>query len=466
MPSRKGKGRQSLGFGTKSQRAQFHHEWNARLQEDYYQKRRKQQRQQQKANAAAQHKIRISQQPPKVGNSLRRLIAERQHWDRIEDRSWLYGQSQQQKRLAEADPSNGQSPSFHDTSPPGWLLYHQGSSGNSSTEDCCFAEEYRTTTTTKTPGNTKLLLFPTLQSLALHALAKALPQYLDELGVEQLHDYLSLLPGLALSTLSVLTSKSGNMTNHLCRALGNHSQVTRFSLVACAKCEETDPNWKDLQPNKALRETFLCTTTSNHHDNNNNMQQPLWVSNHAVPDSWEELVDDDEDDNNNSLEPLPYCSPQYTTPTYSYPRYCRLERLELGNLPLLQVEVVKELLLASGSTLTHLGLSGSLQYYDCGPDVLWQLSQWVPHLRVLDVSGNTGWVTEPVLRSVYDSYRASWESKSSRSKRIPTCREEAEADTATTTAPQSQPPHLIIKATGCLTRSSQILMEMEFGTLF
>jgi hypothetical protein len=509
MPSRKGKGRQSLGFGRKSQRAAFQQEWQQRLQEDYYVQVHKYERPRKSPAAAERRTFSCT-------NSLRRLIAERQFWDRVQD------DEQQVLQRQKAAPSQRLSPGS-----PGWIIYHHPADS-----DDDFAHEFLqvsnatcTSTSTSTSTSTKL---PTLQSLALTQLAKSLPAYLEALGVEQLHRYLSLLPGQALTVLSVQLSLAGTMTNDLCQVLARHSQLQRFSLCAKQQCDDCNDS---LQPNEALKRllpfqegTAIHTDTADEkrffiHNTNSKLH---------VPDSWEELLNDDDDDDEEEEEP-PFSLPFTPSPR----SLCSLERLQLGNLPFLDLHLLKQVLLTCAPRLTHLGLIKTLTYG--GPDVLRNLSQWVPLLQVLDVSGNTSWVTQPLLKAVYESFIALWISKDGHhdnrngNDRLvqdqdpldeqdfndddahhhhakllgvnPTqSRQSASSSSAAAAAaaaalpifkqsscsqhrpqPQPQPrsqhnhnlqqqqrqqPRLLIKATGCLSRSSQLLMEMEFGTLF
>jgi hypothetical protein len=175
---------------------------------------------------------------------------------------------------------------------------------------------------------------------------------------------------------------------------------------------------------------------------------------------------------------------------------------------------LKQLLMTCAPRLTHLGLGNSLTYG--GPHALLNLSQWVPHLQVLDVSGNMAWVTEPLLRTVYQSFLTLWNrgtshfdngkgnqhqdpldeqehdddhhdaklfgmdgaptqilsspSSSSSSSSLSSFKQspcfQQQQQLNNRNLQQRQQPRLLIKATGCLSRSSQVLMGMEFGTLF
>jgi hypothetical protein len=580
MPSRKGKGRQSLGFGRKSQRAAFHQEWQQRLQEDYYkyeQPRNKQHNTTKSTSMLSSRgtSTRTNTTSTSCTKSLRRLIAERQYWDRAED-------AQQQQRLQQKTKTMSSSQHM---SPVGWILTSTDS--NSDEED--FGQEFLlSTTTTTTTKNTKR--FPTLQSLALMQLAKSLPDYLEAMGVEQLHRYLSLLPGPALSILSIQLSRAGTMTNDLCQVLARHAHLQRLSLVAAAAYdptttttnntgmeEETDPSWKEWQPNIALLRLLphynnnnnnkmsavtafllaenedheilsLASSTDPNNNNNHNKTEKrglvLHPTNDVVPESWEDLLNDDDDDGTDEPFSSVPSSLWRSSSSFGTSGCCQLERLELGNMPYLQVHVLHQVLVMCAPRLTHLGLCGSLSFDGCGPDVLWNLSQWVPQLQVLDVSGNNSWVTEPLLRRVYESYRLLLGGNNNNNNNNNNCttstttRDNGIISTTTTNhkkeendpmtllgvpeqdplvvdnddnnddakifgrnliassrqssswsnskesscflqqqqqqqhnhhqqqQTQKQQCRLLIKATGCLPKSSQLLMEMQYGTLF
>ena len=261
------------------------------------------------------------------------------------------------------------------TSQPGELLYDR---------DDDYGKEYRSNC-------------QSLQSLCMQALAPVLPNYLDQMGEATLHHYLSLLPGPALASLSVYISRSIGMSNSLVRLL-NQTQVTRLSIVAPKNDDETDGHWMALT--KQGLESLV----------------PTWghVADSVVRDSWEDISADEEE-------------------LWQWRGCRRLERLELGNLPHCSLESL-EILLASCSALTHLGLSGTCAY-DSGPDVLWRLPDWLPHLQYLDVSGNP-WVTEILLRRLFEEY-------SLRHAQI-----------------------LRIKGVGCLPPSSRVSLELDYSDQF
>lgn len=301
-------------------KAQFRMEWQSRLAEDAAERQKRKKR-----SAAAAPKER-----PKLRlQSLQLMLQERQHEDQLEGKAIR----QKNSRIAGR---------HQQVSEPGWLVHYH---------DADYGTEYQPKSST-------------LQSLCLQVLAPCLPNYLDALGESTLHHYLSLLPGPALTALSVYISKSIGMNDALVGLL-NQTHATRLSIVAPTIDDETDGCWKALT--KEGLEALV----------------PTWGQGHdaLVRDSWE--------DPDNHTEQLQW-------------RGCRrLERLELGNLPHLTVDSLEQLL-EKCSGMTHLGLSGSCAY-ESGPEVLWRLPVWLPRLEFLDVSGNP-WVTENLLRNIFDEY--------------------------------------------------------------
>jgi hypothetical protein len=317
----KGKGRQSGGFASKAIRAQFRTEWQDRVVEDASDRYRR------KPNPTT-----IVKERPKLRlQSLRHMLQEREHDDQVEHKAIRQKNSLLAKR--------GQH-----ISPPGGLLYYH---------DDEYGRDYR--------SNGR----PTLQSLCLKALAPVLPNYLEVMGEAALHHYLSLLPGPALTALSVYISESIGMSNSLVGLL-NQTQVTRLSIVAPKNDEETDSHWRALTKHglEALVPTWGHFTDS------------------TVRESWEDVSSDEEE-------------------RWQWTGCRRLERLELGNLPHFSLEGLEKLL-EKCSALTHLGLSGSCAC-ESGPELLWLLPDWLPQLQFLDLSGNP-WVTENLLRKLFDDY--------------------------------------------------------------
>jgi len=238
-----------------------------------------------------------------------------------------------------------------------------------------------------------------LQKLCLKSLATSLPIYMEQFGEETLYHYLSLLTGPALTALSVYISESIGMSNSLVGLL-NQSHVTRLSIFAPKYDEETDKDWKAFT--KHGLESLV----------------PTWgyPSSDFVREHWEDysLGDDEED-------------------LWEWKGCRRLERLELGNMTYLPADSIKKLL-ETCSSLTHLSLN-SCCTFESGPEVLWQLHEWLPRLTFLDLSGNA-WVTEELLRKLFLIY----------------C--------------QSYSQVLQVKAVGCLTQTSKISLELDFGNQF
>jgi hypothetical protein len=206
-----------------------------------------------------------------------------------------------------------------------------------------------------------------LQSLCLQTLAPHLPRYLQILGEETLHYYLSLLTGPALTALSVYISQTVGMTDSLVGLL-NQTHVTRLSITAPKNDEETDRHWK------ALTQTGLEALV------------PTWGQTETafLPDDWENYDSDCDDQD-----------------ILQWKGCRRLERLELNNLTHLTADCISELL-STCSSITHLGLSGSCTY-ESGPEILWKVADWLPQLIFIDLSGCT-WVTEALLRQLFSIY--------------------------------------------------------------
>lgn len=228
----KGKGRQSGGFASKAQRAQFHAEWKERLAEDAADRWGR------KSKAVTS----VRERPKLRLQSLQIILQERQYDDQVEHKSIRQKHSSVAKR--------------GHASQPGELLYDR---------DDDYGKEYRTAS-------------QSLQSLCLQALAPALPNYLDQMGETTLHHYLSLLPGPALAALSVYISATIGMSNSLVRLL-NQTQVTRLSIVAPKNDDETDSHWKALT--KQGLEALVPTWGH--------------VSDSIVRDSWEDICADEEE---------------------------------------------------------------------------------------------------------------------------------------------------------------------------
>ena len=315
----KGKGRQAGAFASKSMRAQFQQEWTGSFNEETA-RRRKQQKKQ-----AAQKRNTTKERPKILLNPLRNLLESRQFDDRVEHTSIRQKHHSSKKRVL---------------SLPGSALFFRDESFA-----CDFKERK----------------IPTLQLLSLKTLAHVLSEYLDQLGLDELHQYLSFLDGPALSALSVLVSESVGMSNSFLYVIGSHSHLTRLSIKPPPNDDETDGNWKALT-SEGLRALV-----------------PSWGHQTHIPDNWEE-------DSQEELE---------------WKGCIRLQRLELISSPHLSAEVLCELLDVCRG-ISHLSLSGSLEF-SSGPEIVWKLPNLLPNLQYIDLSGNA-WVTENLIRNLLEKF--------------------------------------------------------------
>jgi hypothetical protein len=227
----KGKGRQSGGFASKAQKAQFHAELQERVTEDAAARRRR-----------IPKPISVKERPKIRLQSLQYILRERQYDDQLEHKAIRQKNSLLSKR--------------GNMSPPGRILYYR---------DHDYGKEFRT-------------VDQSLQVICLKSLAQVLPNYLDAMGESSLTQYLSLLPGPALAALSIYISDSIGMSNSMLRLL-NQTQVTRLSIFAPRNDDETDSHWRALT--KEGLETLVPTWGH--------------VSDAAVRESWEDIGSDEEE---------------------------------------------------------------------------------------------------------------------------------------------------------------------------
>ena len=394
MGSNKGKGRQAGGFGSKAMRAQFRSEWQGRFHEERQATvHRRNIRQRQGSLSSSSSSLYHTTSRPKIRlNSLRHMIQERSFEDRIEHRA-----ARQRRMTGNATTTRqGSRIVSRPREAAGWILSYPSTQYERQRRQGCVP--------------------CSLQNLCLQQLALHLNDYLIGMGNDALHQCLSLLPGPTLTELSLLVSQTLGMTDSLVRLFCLPTE----QLCLVAPSLEEDSSWNALTDDGLLSLIPKATDTANNY----------WVVHDDVPDSWEDAVqEDDADEDESNPTPLRYSAIRWT-------------RLELGNLPRLSADTLQQLLQKCASTLTHLGLVACLDS-ESGPEVLWNLSNWAPHLQVLDVSHST-WVTEGLLRELYRSYSQA-------------------AATNTNGIRRQSSSSLLVKAVGCLPATSEIAMELEFG---
>ena len=289
------KGRQSAGFGSKAKRAAFTMEWQSlALEVTSSRGAISQQKESKSAIAKDRPKLRL--------NHLHNMLQERLLHDRLEDAAH---RQRHHKRNA----------------PP-----------KSNTPFLCHDDSY---------GETGLAL------LCVKALAPVLQDYVNAMGTERTHYYLSLLPGKTLTALSVELSTRGLWkSDDMLYVVSHHAHMER--LVICA--------------NDPANSTITTTGINN--------ALILQSERKHVPESWE--------DDDGCIEEVPMR---------------RLQRLDLRDMPHVPSETVLALL---QSSVTHMSLCGSLDYQS-GPDFLEHFKSH--HLKVLDVT-NCSWMTAGLVRRV------------------------------------------------------------------
>ncbi len=446
------KGKQSFGFTSKAQRAVFSMEWQSNARDAVTTLRHHvnhsstlhgSSSSSSSSRVAVQHRLK----------TLRNMLQERVLQDELEHRETSRQQRrlfQQQHQQQHQQPHHAMHHSIlqqqqkQQLPPPGSLLYYTEPSTNDNNEDeddehdgddhsdpyshrrrggvvmlgqrsyssgslgpsnTVARTDHATTTPSSSSSMSRLTIRRNISSSSQHhppllslqmqcvqTLGPILPQYLQALGVETLHHYLSLLPGPTLTALSVVLARHVphiHLSRDLICALGNHCQVQRLVLYRI-----TDATMlQDLLPRVVRRIPF------------SQLQ-------HHVPECWEdEVLDGDEDDAHQPDHKYYFHHmPLSVTPTSSTPLSgctTQLQRLELGHFLVgcrrwTSMEPLRLLLETCGTTLQYLGLIHSLHVHT-GPGILLLLPTLVPHLRMLDVSDND-WITESLLRQFWQGY--------------------------------------------------------------
>lgn len=353
------KGRQSGGFGRKSQNSEWKKQWQREASSIPRNRPTK-------SSAVAT----ASKERPRFAglSQLKGLIRERQSHEQYELLERRRRQGFVPRPKEEQTSAQEQSKVPHH--PPGWLLnYNEGSYSHSYTASRSIQNTEHIHEFDKSPPTSvPIRVIQPLHSSCLDTLADYLPDYLDALGMHELHDSLALLPSDVLAELSIIVSKRHGMNNRLAFCLGAHAHVQALSFHAAIHKDETLGNDGIL--------SLVPTMPSS--------QKIIQASQH---DTWEELIDRNEDDIGCDLLQLEGVS-------------MKLRRLELVNCSLVTFDAIEQLL-SKCSWITHLSLAGSLT--EDGVEVLVKLPQWLPALQVLDLT-NCVWVTSEALYDFTESY--------------------------------------------------------------
>lgn len=208
---------------------------------------------------------------------------------------------------------------------------------------------------------------PSLQTSCLGILGEYIIQYLDAMGIEELHAALSLLPSEALAVLSVAVSRATGVDNRLAYALGRHPHVEALCFRAprdIATNEErslSDRGLIDLIPDTP------CSTTE-------------------INTLWEDMDEDNDDGLSKLVEASMF----------------RLKRLELVDCPSLTATGILAFL-EKCPFITHLSLAGCLNRNEGGIEVMHALPTLLPALKVLDVT-RCSWATSALIKDIIRVY--------------------------------------------------------------
>ena len=219
----------------------------------------------------------------------------------------------------------------------------------------------------------KILASECLQSHCIAAFSRALPEYLNAWGAENLHEFLSTYPADELTALSVHCQLNQvDMTSDLAYVLACHPQVDRLVLNAS--------NLSHVAVCRALySQGGECELFHRQLDDYDELALVLGC--HPLLDRWAEDVSRGVIFKNTSRG----CG-------------CRLTRLELWNAKWSPFDL--KLCLEHCPRLTHLSLSHFSPRSDNSSDVSSRIIEtlllWSPNLQVLDLS-YCNWLTDSML---------------------------------------------------------------------
>ena len=201
---KKGKGRQSGGFGSKSLKANHHQEVKMLRDETLRWTRTETAGFVAWSNARQKHQRRLAGERPKFALALRRnlngILHERQAMRSHEfrERRRRNGFLPRDDEIVSGfDKAHEQNVSNGLSHPSGWLLRYNN---NSAKHDEADSKKY------ETEENCKKRSAPKLQTLALKVFAQYIREYRSAMGDEELYGALSILPPESITDLSILLS--------------------------------------------------------------------------------------------------------------------------------------------------------------------------------------------------------------------------------------------------------------------
>jgi len=362
---KKGKGRQSSGFGTKSQRAAHTLEW----QEQAHQAVRWHSRQNSNnINSSTNNAPALPSQRPRLTRLglLKGILRERLSQE-------SYELLERRRRLgfvpnrAAKDPTS--TPILKaEAHPPGWMLDYEADNDDKSG-----------TVEISTPTGS---LVESLQSKCLKLLSRYILEYLDAMGKEELHSALSLLPPDTLTALSISISKGIGMSDELVVVMGKHAHVEQLCIRSATSIDRmlTDQGILELVPRLPSK-----------YGGENEDYQETW-------EDWEEAYNDESDEDNAFqkrhglvVDPLQLDGVNVG-----------LKRLELIDCLYISADAVLALL-EKCACIAHLSLAGSIQVVEDGVEIIKALPELLPALQALDVT-RCGWMDKSMLRQLKDAY--------------------------------------------------------------
>ena len=360
----KGKGRQSGGFSSKSERAAHACEWYD--QQYYREEGLVRSRPRMSASSSA---YTIAAAPPLLSSQRPRLTMLGQLKGILRERQFEENQEFMERRRRDGFvpprsttfPTEASIPIMEDH-PPGWIL--DFGKGSCSTNHSSSVVE-------------------SLEQKCLKVLNRFIMDYLEAMGREDLHGALSLLPAETLTALSIAVSQGNGISNDLAYCIGKHAHVEelsfRSSTLARGDCHNClmDEGLFELVPRSSFK-----------------MQHN--VDAEDIIDDWEETYNEVRDDDWETRHALQLDVLQLDGVNVG------LKRLELIDCLYLSSKAVVALL-EMCACITHLSLSGSIQAIDDGLEVMQALPELLPDLQVLDVT-RCGWVTGDLLATLHNTY--------------------------------------------------------------
>eukprot|EP00531_Pseudo-nitzschia_arenysensis_P001755 CAMPEP_0116152260 /NCGR_PEP_ID=MMETSP0329-20121206/20552_1 /TAXON_ID=697910 /ORGANISM="Pseudo-nitzschia arenysensis, Strain B593" /LENGTH=535 /DNA_ID=CAMNT_0003648961 /DNA_START=110 /DNA_END=1717 /DNA_ORIENTATION=- len=463
---KKGKGRQSGGFGSKSLKANHHEEVRKLRDETLKWTRRETAGFVAWSNAHQRQQRRLAGERPKFALALRRnlngILHERQalRSHQLRERRRRNGFLPRDDRdmvssFVEDNVSNGLS------HPSGWLIRHGNSSNGDVFDQIADETEMEDMDTF---GVHKRRSVPMLQTLALKVFAHYIRDYRSAMGDEELYGALSILPPESITDLSILLSsetaasntspvrkrsseRGGDrrrrrdhdtdldsppvlyMDDDLAMLLGQHQHVEHLCFrsrltTSTGRGTLTNVGLEALIPRNPVlpqgRHRRRRKDDSQYCDRKSKTEEDeSSTANEDIPESWEDGDDSSNSDDMFDFEQvdIDVCN---NSPMISGSSGCnlRLRRLELLDLTCadnsIDVHVDDNGNASTTSILlrwfekclgiTHLSLAGSFRvHHEVGRAILLSLPSILPFIEVLDVT-RCPWATDSLLARMMNGY--------------------------------------------------------------